>query len=233
MLQQTQVDRVIPYYWAFIKKYPTPRVLARASLTEVLSAWQGLGYNRRALRLRNAAQILSDRYKGRFPRTLEEIQSLPGVGRYTARAVGAFAFNTPAILIETNIRTVFLHHCFPRRGKAVPDSKIEARVAEALNSSGMRPRTFYAALMDYGSSLKRSGVKLNAQSAQYKKQPAFKGSSRELRGAIIRLLLDRPYKGEMLARKCKRPLFEVDAVLTKLKKEGLVEERKKMFSLSR
>src|SRR3989344_7710205 len=107
MLQQTQVDRVIPFYNRFVKKYPTARALARAKLRDVLKEWNGLGYNRRAKFLHEAAKQLG---KSDFPKTAEEIENLPGVGHYTARAVAAFAFNKPEVFIETNIRTVFFYH---------------------------------------------------------------------------------------------------------------------------
>ena len=102
MLQQTQVERVIPYYTNFLKQFPAPQALAKAPLSQVLVAWQGLGYNRRAKYLQDAAKILAkEGWKG---------QKLPGVGPYTMGAVDAFAFNKPSAFIETNIRTVLFHH---------------------------------------------------------------------------------------------------------------------------
>src|SRR3989344_7990134 len=113
MLQQTQVERVIPYYKKFIRTYPSARVLARVSLANVLQVWQGLGYNRRAKFLHQAAKVINDKYNKynkRFPDTVEKIEKLPGVGHYTARAVAAFAFNQPEVFVETNIRTAFFYH---------------------------------------------------------------------------------------------------------------------------
>ena len=114
MLQQTQVERVIPYYTRFLKKFPTVRALAKAPLSQVLIAWQGLGYNRRAKMLHEAAKEVVRGHGGLFPRTALELEKLPGVGPYTAHAVAAFAYNEDGICIETNIRTAVTHHFFPK-----------------------------------------------------------------------------------------------------------------------
>jgi len=184
MLQQTQVDRVIPYYERWVKQFPTPQALSKAPLSQVLKAWQGLGYNRRGKYLWEAAKIISERGWG---------GKLPGVGPYTAAAVDAFAHNKPAVFIETNIRTVFLHHLYSNvlQNTRIDDKELLVLVEEALKNSKMEPREFYAALMDYGSHLKRQGVKLNAKSKHYKKQSKFEGSTRQRRAAKLRALLAR------------------------------------------
>src|SRR5690606_19684362 len=112
MLQQTQADRVIPKYTSFLKKFPTVESLAGAKQADVLREWKGLGYNRRGLNLKRAAQSLVRDFKGVVPRETSALTSLPGVGPYTASAVQAFAFNIPSIVIETNIRTVYIKHFF-------------------------------------------------------------------------------------------------------------------------
>lgn len=185
MLQQTQVERVIPYYERWIKEFPTPQRLASAGLADVLRAWQGLGYNRRGKYLWEAAKIITkDGWGGK----------LPGVGPYTAAAVEAFAHNKPTVFIETNIRTVFFHHIYSgvlQNSRIVSDKELLPLVEEALRKSRMEPREFYAALMDYGSYLKKQGVKLNAKSRHYKKQSKFEGSTRQKRAAKLRTLLKR------------------------------------------
>ncbi|MFZ1987489.1 MAG: A/G-specific adenine glycosylase [Minisyncoccia bacterium] len=191
MLQQTQVERVIPFYKNFLKKFPTVRKLAAAPLSEVLRAWQGLGYNRRAKMLHAAANCIVTKHGGVFPKDVATLQSLPGVGPYTARAVAAFACNEDVIFVETNIRTVVMHHFFPKREK-VADSDIEEVVERALPKGNARE--WYGALMDYGSHLKRSGVRINKQSTRYTPQSAFSGSLREARGAILRILASGPKK---------------------------------------
>lgn len=115
MLQQTQVDRVKEKYREFLKHFATPKKLASASPAEVLAVWKGLGYNRRALYLKRAAEMIVTGYRGRFPREVSEIEKLPGVGHYTARAVAVFAFNQPHVFIETNIRRVFIHFFFTQK----------------------------------------------------------------------------------------------------------------------
>src|SRR3989344_3834380 len=124
MLQQTQVERVIPFYKKFIKKFPTAKKLAAAPLAGVLKAWQGLGYNRRAKQMIAAAQALVRDSRGLFPKTVAELEKFPGIGPYTARAVVAFAFNRDVVFVETNIRTAVTHHFFARK-KAISDREIE------------------------------------------------------------------------------------------------------------
>lgn len=106
MLQQTQVDRVIPKYHAWLKHFPTVHALAAASPASVLHAWSGLGYNRRALALQKAAQVVTTEYSGTFPDTLEDLMRLPGIGKYTASAVLSFAFRKPVPIVDTNVKRV-------------------------------------------------------------------------------------------------------------------------------
>lgn len=185
MLQQTQVERVVPFYKTFIRTFPNPKSLAAAPLSRVLTLWQGLGYNRRAKFLHDAAKAIA---ASNFPKTAEGLEALPGVGHYTARAVAAFAYNAPEVFVETNIRTVFIHHMFAHK-KKVADTELLPLVEQALKRSRMQPRDFYAALMDYGSYLKRSGVRLNTRSKHYAKQTKFEGSARQKRAAKLRALL--------------------------------------------
>jgi A/G-specific adenine glycosylase len=112
MLQQTQVDRVGPKFEAFITALPSFSALAKAPLKKVLSLWQGLGYNRRALHLKKSAEIIVKKYNGRLPSSPEILETLPGIGTATAASIAAFAFNKPVVFLETNIRTVLIHHFF-------------------------------------------------------------------------------------------------------------------------
>lgn len=186
MLQQTQVSRVIPKYLAFIEKYPTVEKLAKTSLGDVLRLWQGLGYNRRAKFLRETALcIMNDTHKGIFPDTEKGLQQLPGIGPYTAAAVCAFAYNQPVDLIETNVRQVYLHHFFSRAHE-VTDTQILEKVRRTLPVG--YSRQWYAALMDYGTHLKALHGNNTRVVKGYIKQSKFKGSTREVRGAILRAL---------------------------------------------
>ncbi len=194
MLQQTQVHRVLPMYAEFTRRFPSARRLAAAPLSDVLKAWQGLGYNRRAKMLHAAAKQLG---KSDFPKMATGWQRLPGVGKYTARAVAVFAYGADEILIETNIRTAVIHHFFRNANDTIYGIKItDAEIEEVLKNAqskargGMRDRAreWNYALMDYGAFLKRSGVKLNAKSKHYAKQSRFAGSMREARGALLKEL---------------------------------------------
>ena len=196
MLQQTQVDRVIPKFMAFIERFPNIEALAKASLADVLSLWNGLGYNRRAKYLHEAAEYITKKMNGKLPETKDELMKLPGVGPNTAGAVLAYSFNQPVIFIETNIRTVFFHHFFGN-GDMVGDAELKKLLEEMLDRE--HPREFYWALMDYGTWLKKHGYGSIRQSKQYKKQSPLKGSVREVRGQIIRLLMEKD-----------RPLFELE-----------------------
>lgn len=185
MLQQTQTERVVPKYEAFLAAFPRPSELAAAPLSGLLTLWSGLGYNRRALALKRLAQELVDRHGGQLPEDAEELDALPGVGPYTARAVMAFAFGEPSVFIETNIRSVYLYHFFPGE-EAVADKLLEPLIARSLDSGD--PRSWYYALMDYGAALKKRRGNPNKRSAQYAKQSRFEDSHRRIRGAVLREL---------------------------------------------
>jgi len=211
MLQQTQVSRVIPKYEAFLKVFPTVESLAQASMQEVLALWVGLGYNRRARYLHSAAQTVIAEYQGVFPYTNKELQELPGVGPYTASAVMTFAYNAQQVLIETNLRTVYIHHFFNNADKkTVSDTdilnlieitlpKLEDKKIDHNKGKKAKPgigvwaqkrtyRDWYWALMDYGSHLKEILPNPSRKSKHHTKQSKFKGSLREARGLIIRVL---------------------------------------------
>jgi len=185
MLQQTQADRVVPKYLAFTEQFRDFPSLAMAPLAQVLTAWQGLGYNRRALMLHRAAQIVVSQHGGKLPQTVEELDALPGIGRETAGSIAAFGFNQPVAFIETNIRTVFIHFFFPKR-KKVHDNELRPLVEKMVDRDN--PREWYQALMDYGVMLKRSVGNVSQRSTHYAKQSSFKESNRRIRGLILKLL---------------------------------------------
>jgi A/G-specific adenine glycosylase len=188
MLQQTQVARVTVKYAEFLNLFPTVTALAAAPLAAVLSAWNGLGYNRRAKFLWQAAQVIATDYNGVFPTTLEDLIQLPGIGPNTAGAILAYAYNQPVVFVETNIRTVFIHHFFADE-TSVPDADVRELVAVSLDAEN--PREWYWALMDYGAFLKLTVGNLSRASKSYAKQSQFKGSLREIRGHVLRLLMQK------------------------------------------
>ncbi|MDP4020514.1 MAG: A/G-specific adenine glycosylase [Candidatus Adlerbacteria bacterium] len=245
MLQQTQVERVVPFYTRFIRQFPTTQKLAKAPLSKVLKAWSGLGYNRRAVYLWRSAEILSKKSSG-LPSGAQSgpagqtfsqgisASCLPGVGPYTAAAVEAFAFNKPTVFIETNIRTVFIHHFFHSHileNMRISDKEILPLVEKALKKSKMPPREFYWALMDYGTLLKKQGIKLNSRSLHYNKQSKFEGSYRQLRGQILRSLLTEPSTLNQLLKTTGRKKSDVVRVLANLTTEELVKIKNHQFSI--
>ena len=185
MLQQTQVERVIPKFSSFIARFPDVFSLASASLADVLIAWNGLGYNRRAKYLHLAAKKIVADFGGLVPHTQAELVSLPGVGPNTAAAVLAYGFNQPVVFVETNIRSVYFYHFF-EDVTSVNDQELREVVRTTLDSA--QPQRWYWALMDYGNSLKRQGYGPISKSSHYKKQTPLKGSLREVRGQILRRL---------------------------------------------
>ncbi|HEY1037743.1 MAG TPA: A/G-specific adenine glycosylase [Candidatus Paceibacterota bacterium] len=190
MLQQTQVARVIPKYDAFTKRFPTADALAKAPVADVLTLWQGLGYNRRALQLKRACEEVIEKYGGAFPQDKETLISLPGIGQSTAGAIGAFSFNKPSVFIETNIRAVYLYHFF-KEASSVSDTMILDLIEKTVDHE--RPREWYYALYDYGSMLKaklgRKKTDVHKQSRHYAKQSKFEGSNRQIRSNILKTVL--------------------------------------------
>jgi A/G-specific adenine glycosylase len=191
MLQQTQVERVLRVFPGFIASFPCLRALAEAPVAKVLAAWQGLGYNRRALALQRTAQLLFHHYNGTIPQDEALLVTMPGIGPATAASICAFAFGLPTVFVETNIRTVFIHFFFPDR-EGVTDTEILPLVAATLDRND--PRRWYWALMDYGVMLKKVFGNASRRSAKYRRQSRFAGSDRQLRGQLLRLLLS---AGEM------------------------------------
>ncbi|HEY0980214.1 MAG TPA: A/G-specific adenine glycosylase [Candidatus Paceibacterota bacterium] len=229
MLQQTQVARVKEKYKEFLKLFPNAKALAAASLADVLKVWTGLGYNRRAKFLKAMAETVLRHYKGKFPKTVSELETLPGVGHYTARAIATFAYNMPDVFIETNIRTVYIHHFFPESFELVDDKVLMPIIEETLDRKN--PREWYWALMDYGSFLKTSGVKIHRNSAQYKKQSPLKGSVREVRGAIIKVLASGPHTVSILRKKVQFDTPRYNTAIAQLIAEHLIEKKGNTYQI--
>jgi A/G-specific adenine glycosylase len=228
MLQQTQVDRVIPKYIAFLKMFPSLATLARAPLGDVLREWQGLGYNRRAKMLHECAQTITNDYRGRLPRTHAELMKLPGIGHYTAGAILAFAYGEGVPIIETNIRMVFLHHFF-RDAHDVSDVEILKYVTRTLDNENAR--AWYYALMDYGAHLKKIIPHQNSRSRHYTKQSPFQNSDRQIRGGIIRALTEKLCSKKSLRNALVFPESRIELQLQKLIAEGMIVEKGNQFGL--
>ena len=222
MLQQTQTERVVPKYLAWLETFPTAADLAAAPFPQVLAAWSGLGYNRRAGYLQSACRQVVEEWGGAFPRTAGELETLPGVGPYTARAVATFAFGQPEVFIETNIRSVYLFFFFSDQEK-VSDSQLMPLIQATVYHQD--PRRWYYALMDYGAQLKKSTANPNRRSLHYSRQSRFEGSLRQARGAIVRSLSrggNTPLSLEEMARLEGLPLERIQAAAERLVAEGMV-----------
>lgn len=229
MLQQTQAGRVIPKFNAFIKTFPDFNTLATAPLSKVLKEWQGLGYNRRAMYLKQSAEIIVSKYSGKLPHDPETLDTLPGIGHYTANAIVAFAFNVPTIFIETNIRSVFIHHFFKSSHGKVSDSKLLPLIEKNLDRD--HPREWYSALMDYGAHLKANEINPSRKSSHHITQTTFKGSNRELRGKILKHLLENgPMSQKKLLHLHTDP-EKISRCVANLIKEGLLKKNKNIMEI--
>lgn len=217
MLQQTQVNRVIPKYHVFLDQFPDVDVLARASLTDVMRAWSGLGYNRRAKYLREAAVGLS---RKPHPWTLADLTACKGIGHNTAAAVLTYAYNQTHAFIETNIRTVYLHHFFSGE-HGVSDKALLPVITTSLDYE--HPREFMWALMDYGSFLKSSVGNISRASKHHVMQSRFEGSKRQVRGSVLRMLQEKPL--DLNALQASVSDERLSKVLSDLEHEGLIIKR--------
>ena len=230
MLQQTQVERVQEKYRAFIAAFPDLSSLSRAPLKDVLSIWQGLGYNRRAIALQRTAQEVIEQNKGVFPSSVDELMQFPGIGRATASAIAAFAFNRPVVFLETNIRRVFIHFFFQEK-EDVRDVELLPLVEEALDLSN--PREWYYALMDYGSMLKKEVTNPNRKSAHYQRQAPFEGSQRQLRGLLLRNLLQSSgFTESALMKMIDKDPAKIREALKELEEEGFIRKKKNTYSIA-
>jgi A/G-specific adenine glycosylase len=222
MLQQTQVERVLQKYPIFVRQFPSFQALADASLHDILTAWQGLGYNRRAASLKNIGGFVTKECAATLPADLNFLTRLPGIGPNTASAILAFAFNKPVVFIETNVRTVFTHFFFSDRDD-VRDNEILSIVEQTLDREN--PGAWYSALMDYGTMLKKAHGSINPKSAHYQKQSPFKGSEREARGMVLKVIIaHRHITDAEIVEKLNISAERAHKALTALQKEGFVRE---------
>ncbi len=230
MLQQTQVERVAVKFPEFISAFPDFSTLAAAPLGDVLSAWQGLGYNRRAIALKQSAEKVRNEYGGILPDDIDILKTFPGIGPATAASICAFAFNMPVIFIETNIRRVFIHFFFSD-SPAVTDEDILPLVKETLDVTN--PRTWYWALMDAGTALKKTVPNPNRKSTTYARQKPFEGSDRKVRGLILKVLVRHKELGkEELFNAIPEAPERVSRLISALEAEGFIMHEKNQYRLA-
>lgn len=219
MLQQTQVARVETRWQEWLDRFPTVGDLAAAPVSDVLAAWQGMGYNRRALSLKKAAETIAQEYDGAFPRSVKELVALPGIGPATAQGIRSFAFDLPGVYMETNVRTVVLHHLFPdvsevsdkeltpivettcpaavctdEADEATVRLQLAGRFADPQDARDT-PRAWYYAMLDYGAYLKKTVPNPSRRAKAYTRQSKFEGSRRQKRAEAVRMLLEAQAQG--------------------------------------
>ncbi len=221
MLQQTQTERVVPKYNLFLEQWPTLYDLSQASLTDVLYAWKGLGYNRRAKALHTIG-ITSKQYNYSLPHDESLLRSFPMIGPSTAAAILSFAYGEKSVYLETNIRRVIIHHFFSGQ-ESVHDRQIK-EILQLLIANQENARDWYYALMDYGVFLKKSGINPNRRSLHYAKQSPFENSNRQIRSTLLFIITQEGQQKESTL--LEKVPFEDDrilAALETLQKDGLLE----------
>jgi A/G-specific adenine glycosylase len=227
MLQQTQVERVTTKFPEFIHAFPDFATLAAAPLGEVLTVWQGLGYNRRAIALQKCAILVMNEYNGILPGDVDILATFPGIGRATASSIAAFAFNIPVVFIETNIRRVFIHFFFADTD-TVRDEDILPLVEKAVYHEN--PRVWYWSLMDLGSALKKTVPNPNRRSVHYTKQSSFEGSDRKIRGALLKIVLkDHFLEEEEIIARVAGDRQRTKRILCALEEEGFIQRKNNGF----
>ena len=224
--QQTQLNRANTYYQIFIKKFPTPESMAKSSLKNILKMWSGLGYNNRAKRLYESSKILAEQG---FEGIYTKFERLPGVGAYTKNAILSFAYGDSVLAVDTNLKRIIIRYF------GIDNTKDYVRNYSNLLLENINSKDINQAFMDLGSSIcTSSNVKcficpleknckkyfLNSKNSINK----FKGSNRELRGKIIRLLLEEnQISVKEVEKKIREDESKIITAITGLKKDGLVK----------
>ncbi len=238
MLQQTQVDRVAPKWLTWMQRWPTADALSRAPLGDVLRAWQGLGYPRRAMRLHATAQRIVSEFAGTVPSTQAELLSLPGVGHYTAAAIAAFAFHQPTVVLDTNIRRVIARAWSAQAMPSAHLTKSEESFAAQLvpQRDGAQ---WSAAVMELGALICTARNPLCSQcplqnscawlvagqpdnAPVRRKQPTFAGSDRQARGVLLRTVSEAPLASESAIEAVWADALQREKAMTSLINDGLV-----------
>jgi A/G-specific adenine glycosylase len=233
MLQQTQVSRVLPTYQAFLLRFPDAQALASSPVADVLKMWKGLGYNRRALYLKKTAEAVMSQYGGIFPSDEALLLQLPGVGKYTARAIQIFAYKKHVAAVDTNIRQIIVHFFFEGQSQS---EKIIQDVADVVVPKG-KSWEWHQALMDYGAIelTKKKRIKNTLQGIQKKKTIPFKETNRFYRGKIMDVLREKSVKELALiddfVRQYDRSEAFMDLILDGLEKDNLIVRKRGLVSL--
>jgi A/G-specific adenine glycosylase len=247
MLQQTSTSRVIGPWTKFLEKFPTVESCARAPLAEILVAWNGLGYPRRAKNLHDAARMIRDDFQGQVPREVDELRRLPGVGEYTSHAVASFAFGQRVAVLDTNVGRV-LARALANQSLRIADARDLARELLPVSDAA----AFNQAMLDLGAQYCRAtprceecplasscawrrdgGVDPAPTSAAVSRpQAPFAGSDRQLRGRVLRALHEGPRAKTRLVNELGVTAARAEGVLDGLVRDGLVTKIARSYSLS-
>jgi A/G-specific adenine glycosylase len=246
MLQQTQVARVIPAWINFLELFPTPQVCATAPLADILRAWQGMGFARRARNLQLAAQVIVEKFDGAVPSSAEALRTLPGVGAYTANAVASFAFGEPVAVLDTNVGRVV--------ARAIANETLAPKRAQEVATEllgGSDSAQWNQLMLDLGAQFCRAKPLCDtcpvASACAWHRsggldpatgsggvstpQTRFAGSLRQQRGLVLRSLGSTPMSRGVLERQAGIDPVRLPEVLDGLVSDGLVERRKSSYSL--
>jgi A/G-specific adenine glycosylase len=248
MLQQTQVARIAEFLPRFLKLFPTIRDLAKATNAEIIRAWKGLGYNARALRLRDTAERIVSEFGGRIPSDPEVLRILPGIGAYTSAAIACFAYGRRCIVLDVNIRRLYsrLHHQCATTADVVPDEELSIIADQLIPTDA--PDTWHHAVMDLGATIctarlprcsqcplfevcPSAGV-MSEASKPRREEPSFEGKPNRIwRGRIVDVLRTETgflTEEELFAKVFQRPMTAdadrewLHATITGLRSVGIV-----------
>jgi A/G-specific adenine glycosylase len=238
MLQQTQASRVVPAFRSFLRRFPTVRALAAAPRRDVVREWGGLGYNRRAVRLSEAARQIVRDHGGLIPRDPATLRELPGVGPYTAAAVASLGFGRPVAVVDTNVRRVVARVHLGIDGHEAPARQVSALADAWLDRDD--PITWNQAVMDLGREVCRPNPRCDAcplaSACRFRlagsiaarrpgRQGSFEGSTRQIRGAVVRALRSHPsLSRKRLGQETGFTPERIDVAVTTLTADGLVED---------
>jgi A/G-specific adenine glycosylase len=246
MLQQTPVIRVLPKWMEWMERWPDPASLACAKKSDVITAWGRLGYPRRALRLYEAAKVISTTYNNKVPREIEALRSLPGIGDYTAAAIAAFAYGDSTLVLDINIRRFFSRVYDGVQTPSSAPSQYERKIrAQLIPNEGAK---WAAATMEFGALICTSRAPLCEQCpvkgscawrlAGYPKSEAksktqeWNGTDRKCRGTVVQALRDNSKLSAIALKKLWDNDEQIEKALETLLADGLIEATGKSFKLA-
>ena len=247
MLQQTPVNRVLPVWEAWMKKWPTPKHLAKAKKSDVIKYWGRLGYPRRALRLHETSKIITTKYRGSIPKTLPELRELPGVGEYTAAAIYSFAYGKRALVLDTNIRRVFARAIDgkeyasltlnnkerTKREKLIPrEASLWAAATMELGATICTARSPQCEICPIAQSCVWRFKGYPKSRAPKRKTQDWHGTDRQCRGTILNYLREKDRGTRSQFEKLWSDKKQLEKALKSLETDGLIERRAKSFTLA-